>query len=228
MTTTGNQDILLALETSGRCSSFALLDNDNLVSEIIVQMPSQHKDSLALWIDQWLREVAIDVSQLSGVAVSCGPGSFTGLRVGMSLAKGLCLACNIPLWSVPTLEAMVYAVPPTTNVLCPTTVARRGECYAALYRWSPSGIVVVEPPFVASASALSNRLSGPVWLWGEGVQKIRDDLEVLLTSEQEILTSDAFQPRASAVARLARQKILAGGTPAGPDLEPFYLKQFPG
>jgi tRNA threonylcarbamoyl adenosine modification protein YeaZ len=272
----GEENYLLALETSGKTLSFALLDDDQLVSEVLMRLPTQNKDGLALWIQRWFQDLNITVEQLNGVAVSCGPGSFTGLRVGMSLAKGICLARNIPLWAVPTLVAMAYNVPPTDRLLCPTTVARTKECYAALFRWTEEGIKEVKSPFVADAQTLAKHLSslkvtklqsykvdplsfppyfaggknsqdrkGPdlllqgedtlqhnklpeVWIFGEGALGMKDDLQKLLPQHQQILTNDLFLPRASSVARLAQQMILQGVKPAEPDLEPFYLKKFPG
>jgi len=257
----GGSDYLLALETSGKTLSFALLDHDYLVSEVLIRLPIQNKDGLALWIQNWFHDLNVAMEQLNGVAVSCGPGSFTGLRVGMSLAKGICLARNIPLWAVPTLQAMAHSIPPTDRLLCPTTIARNKECYAALFRWDSDRcqdhkdpdllkIREVEPPFVADAQKLAEHLSShtlqsgdlpafggqalqhdkmpPTWIYGEGALGMRDDLQKLLPQHQQILTNDLFLPRASSVARLAYQMILKGEKPAAPDLEPFYLKRFPG
>ena len=219
---------LLALETSGKTNSFALLDNDDLVGEVIIRFPVHRKDSIALWIHNWLRDLDVPLDKLNNVAVSWGPGSFTGLRVGMSIAKGLCLSHNISLWQIPTLHAMALAAPPTGNLLCPTTLARSGECYVAVYRQTSGSLEELDPPFVADAQHLCDHLSGAAWIWGEGALAMQDNLEDLLSPEQRIVTGDIFLPRASLVARAAKQKILAGGEAATPDLEPFYLKQFPG
>jgi tRNA threonylcarbamoyladenosine biosynthesis protein TsaB len=228
MTGSRNHPTLLALETSGRTASFAVLEDDWLVCEVVTNLSVQQKDSFPLWINQWLKEIGISMQQLTGVAVSMGPGSFTGLRVGMSLAKGICLAQNIPLWAVPTLTAMAHSLPPTNNVLCPTTIARSGECYAALYSNSSGELQELAPPFVADAKGLRNHLTGPAWIWGEGAWEMQHDLEPLLGKDQYIEHGDTFLPRASAIARLAIENILNGEEPAAPDLEPFYLKQFPG
>jgi len=205
----------------------------------------QQKDSFPLWISQWLSEIGIPLGRLTGVAVSMGPGSFTGLRVGLSLAKGICLAQNIPLWAVPTLQAMARALPPTDSLLCPTTIARSGECYAALYSNALGEVQELEPAFVADARTLVEhlsadilqgedtlqhdaRLTGHAWIWGEGVSAMQHDLEPLLGKDQHIQQGDLFLPRASAIARLAQIQIARGEAPAPPDLEPFYLKSFPG
>lgn len=214
------------METSGKTVSFAVLENDQLVCEVLTNLAVQQKDSFALWISQWLSEIGISVGQLTGVAVSTGPGSFTGLRVGMSLGKGICLARNIPLWAVPTLTAMAYSIPPTDRLLCPTTFARNGECYAALYSNASGRILQLEPPFVTDTAGLAKRLTKPAWIWGEGALAIQNDLETLLKKDQPIQRSDLFLPRASAIARLAQQQIANGETPAAPDLEPYYLKSF--
>jgi tRNA threonylcarbamoyladenosine biosynthesis protein TsaB len=245
------KNCLLALETSGRTASFAVLEDDRLICEVLTNLSVQQKDSFPLWISQWLNDIGMPMERLTGVAVSMGPGSFTGLRVGMSLAKGICLAQNIPLWAVPTLQAMAQALPPTDWVLCPTTIARSGECYAALYSNSSGELQELEPPFVADArtlvehlsadilhgedtsqhdhaKGLSDRLTGPAWIWGEGAWAMQHDLESLLGEDQHIEHGDLFMPRASAIARLAQIQIARGDIPATPNLEPFYLKSFPG
>ena len=219
---------LLALETSGAHTSFALLQDNNLISEVTTHMSPKYRDRLAHWIDHWLKELNISVVQLSGIAVSTGPGSFTGLRVGMSVAKGLCAALDIPLWAVPTLEAMAFSAAITDKLLCPTTLARSKECYAALYKRTSKGIQELSPPFTADAKALAESISEPAWIWGEGALNLKNDLLPLLSPNQEIIENDAFLPRASAIARWAIHAIHRGLPPADPELEPFYLKQFPG
>ncbi len=219
---------LLALETSGANTSFALLQDNTLISEVTTHLSPKYRDRLAHWIDHWLKELNISVDQLSGIAVSTGPGSFTGLRVGMSVAKGLCVALNIPLWAVPTLEAMACSMAISDKLLCPTTLARNQECYAALYKWSSEGIRELSPPFSADAESLAERVTEPAWIWGEGAMNLKNDLLFLLSPNQEIIENDAYLPKASAIARWAVQAINRGLTPADPELEPFYLKQFPG
>jgi len=239
----GGKACLLALETSGKTVSFAVLDEDRLVCEVLTSLAVQQKDSFPLWISHWLNEIGISMGQLMGVAVSIGPGSFTSLRVGMSLAKGICLARNIPLWAVPTLKAMAHGIPATNHLLCPTTFARKGECYAALYSNVSGELQEVEPPFVADAGTLvehltANRLPGgdtpqhddplprPTWIWGEGALALQQDIEPLLEKGHSIQRGDIFLLRASAIARLAQAQIADGDDPAAPDLEPYYLKSF--
>jgi len=219
---------LLALETSGTHTSFALLQDDTLISEITTHLSPQYRDRLAHWIDLWLKELNIPVKQLSGIAVSTGPGSFTGLRVGMSVAKGLCEALGVPLWAVPTLEAMAYSAAITGKLLCPTTLARSQECYAALYKRTSEGIQELSPPFTADAKSLAECLYEPAMIWGEGALNLKDNLLPLLSPDQEIIENDTFLPKASAIAQWALQAIKRGLTPADSELEPFYLKQFPG
>ena len=226
--TTQTSKYLLALETSGAHTSFALLQDNTLISEVTTHLSPKYRDRLAHWIDHWLKELDISVDRLSGIAVSTGPGSFTGLRVGMSVAKGLCAALDIPLWAVPTLEAMACSMAITDKLLCPTTLARSQECYAALYKWSSDGVQELSPPFSADAKILAEQITAPTWIWGEGALNLKNDLLPLLSPDQDIIENDAYLPKASAIARWAVQAINRGLTQADPELEPFYLKQFPG
>ena len=226
--TKATSNYLLAIETSGARSSFAICRDDTLISEIITHLSPNYRDRLAHWIDYWLKELDITPHQLSGVAVSAGPGAFTGLRAGMSVVKGLCLALDIPLWAVPTLEAMAFNAINTDRLLCPTTLARNKECYAAIYQRTLEGIKEILPPIAANAETLAGQLTEPALLWGEGVDNIGEELQPLLSSDQVIMENDTAFPRASGIARWAQQAINNGLTPAEPELEPFYLKQFPG
>ncbi len=131
---------LLALETATTCGSVALVEGGKVLAEYSLDIPATHSRRLLAQIDQIRRDVGVDWQDLVGVAVSLGPGSFTGLRISLSMAKGLILAHNLPLLGVSTLDGLARQVtsPPGTKI-CALLDARKQEVYAALYECGADG-----------------------------------------------------------------------------------------
>src|SRR5690242_19383342 len=125
---------VLALETSTLAGGVALMDGERLVAEYVLDVGVTHSERLLAVIDRVLADARWAPRDLEGLAVSIGPGSFTGLRVGVSTVKGLAWALGLPIAAVPTLDAMAAAVPSSAWPVCPILTARRGEVYASLYR----------------------------------------------------------------------------------------------
>lgn len=125
---------VLAIETSTMAGSVALLDGEELVSEYLLNIKMTHSERLLLAIDHILRDAKIPISEVDGFAISIGPGSFTGLRIGTSTVKGLAFAANKPVVGVPTLDALAENLLFTDCLICPMLDARKKEVYAALYK----------------------------------------------------------------------------------------------
>lgn len=133
-----NRDITLkiaALESSGLVASVALMQDDTLLAEYTVNYKKTHSQTLLPMLDELKRMTELDLRTLDAVAVSAGPGSFTGLRIGSATAKGLGMALNVPIIAVPTLEALAYQCYGTKALVCPIMDARRGQVYAGVYRF---------------------------------------------------------------------------------------------
>ncbi|RLB07812.1 MAG: tRNA (adenosine(37)-N6)-threonylcarbamoyltransferase complex dimerization subunit type 1 TsaB [Deltaproteobacteria bacterium] len=124
---------ILGIDTSTSCGSIGLIDGDQIVAEHVLCCDETHSTRLIPSIQTLLREARLDLKEIDGLAVSLGPGSFTGLRVGLSTVKGLALAAEKPVVGVPTLDALAYNIPFTPYLICPFLDARRGEVYTALY-----------------------------------------------------------------------------------------------
>jgi len=129
---------ILGIETSTRTGSVALMDEERLIAEYTLNLSQTHTSRLMPAIDQVLKDACITINQVDGIAVSLGPGSFTGLRIGISTAKGLAQALSKPIVGIPTLDGLAFNLPYTTGIICPILDARKGEVYAALYE-SPDG-----------------------------------------------------------------------------------------
>ena len=131
---------VLAVETSTLSGGAALLDGERVVGEYTLDVRITHSERLMAAIDQLLTDAGWTARDLEGIAVTVGPGSFTGLRVGLSTVKGLALALSIPVAAVPTLDAMAAMLPFAALPVCPVLDARKREVYASLYRWDGLGM----------------------------------------------------------------------------------------
>src|SRR5437773_831287 len=126
---------VLAVETSTLAGGVAVLDGDVLVGQYLLDVRVTHSERLMVALDRLLGDAGWTVLDLEGLAVAVGPGSFTGLRVGLSTVKGLAVALGVPVAAVPTLDAMAASLPFAALPVCPVLDARKGEVYASLYRW---------------------------------------------------------------------------------------------
>ncbi|PYM04330.1 MAG: tRNA (adenosine(37)-N6)-threonylcarbamoyltransferase complex dimerization subunit type 1 TsaB, partial [Candidatus Rokuibacteriota bacterium] len=126
---------VLGLETATLAGGAALIDGDRIVGEYTLNIRVTHSERVMAAVDRLLTDAGWRPSDLEGLAVSIGPGSFTGLRIGVSTAKGLALALGLAVVPVPTLDALAAGLPFAALPVCPILDARKGEVYASLYRW---------------------------------------------------------------------------------------------
>src|SRR3972149_5910503 len=126
---------ILALESATLTGGAALLDGDRLVGESVLSVSLTHSERLMAMADRLLRDCDWTAKDLEGLAVSIGPGSFTGIRVGVATMKGPALALGLPVAPVPTLDALASTLPFADVPVCPLLYARKGEVYVSLYRW---------------------------------------------------------------------------------------------
>ncbi|MCS7017561.1 MAG: tRNA (adenosine(37)-N6)-threonylcarbamoyltransferase complex dimerization subunit type 1 TsaB [Cytophagales bacterium] len=167
--------VLLSLETSGSSCSVALHQNGRLIAYAELHQEKSHSGRLTLLIEELLRHSNLSPQNLTAVAVSAGPGSYTGLRIGVSTAKGLCFALGIPLLAVDTLQAMSYGVAaqgivPPEVLLCPCIEARRMEIYRAIWDAAHHCLLPAEP-HILTPHSFDDFSTRPLWLFGSGAEK---------------------------------------------------------
>lgn len=159
------------------------------------------------------------------VAVAIGPGSFTGLRIGLSFAKGLALSATLRIVGIPTLDALAVAALPWEGRLCVALDARKREVYAAVYERAGDGIVRIAPVRALGAERLAEEIGGPSTVIGDAVEAYGEVFTRVLGAGVRLLPSTLHPPRASALARLAAARLASD--PHGDDLAtlaPCYVR----
>ncbi|CAM3308911.1 tRNA (adenosine(37)-N6)-threonylcarbamoyltransferase complex dimerization subunit type 1 TsaB [Rhodothermus bifroesti] len=227
------KSLLLALETATEVCSVALLNGDSLYFEATLQQGRIHAERLAPLIATALEHSGVQAAELQAVAVSMGPGSYTGLRVGVSTAKGLCEATNAALIGVPTLEALAASVMPYAepeDVIIPLLNSRRSEVYAAAYRIGPENTLHPLAKAVAyEAAELASwlealGLNGRLHLVGEGTTRVAPYLPK--QPGLRLLDPHTHLMRAFWVGRLGWRRYQQGQIADVASFEPLYLKDF--
>ena len=208
---------VLGLETSTLAGGVALVDGERLVAEYVLDVSVTHSERLLAAVDRVLADARWAPRDLEGVAVSIGPGSFTGLRIGVSTAKGLALALELPIAAVPTLDAMAAAVPWAALPVCPVLQARRGEVYASRYRRDGDGLRREWDYLALSPGELAGRLGEPTLLVGEGAASVDSPHVRHLPAPRRV-------PSPACVAVLGRERLRLGDSVGAAELAPLYLR----
>jgi len=208
---------VLAVETSTLAGGAALLDGDLVVGEYVLDVSATHSERLMGAVDRLLTDVGWTVRDLEGLAVSVGPGSFTGLRLGLSTVKGLALALAIPIAAVPTLDAMAALLPFAALPVCPVLDARKREVYASLYRWDGTGMRREWDYLAIAPGDLSGRLDEPVIVLGDGAEQIDSPYAQRIRPPRR-------GPSPACVGALGHARLAIGDTVAAAELVPIYLR----
>ena len=217
---------LLLIETSTSLCSVALAEDGVVTARRESVEPRAHAALTAPFVKEALDERGLRAADLSAVCVSAGPGSYTGLRVGVSTAKGICFAAGIPLLAVGTLEILVHQareagqLPEGCRCVIPMIDARRMEVYTAVFTPEGQRLTEVEPRIVDVQSFRAERDGGPVLFIGDGAEKCRE----LLAGPGAHFVQTC--PHAAAMLTPALRAFEAGEFRDVAYFEPFYLKDF--
>ena len=217
--------LILAFETSTRMCSVALLSEGNVLASRELNDGYSHAEKLTVFAEEVMAEAGHAYTDLDAVAVSKGPGSYTGLRIGASTAKGLCFGLNIPLIGISTLEAMCHqeGLPSVENAWkCPMIDARRMEVYTALFDEDNASQTPITAEIIDENSFAEVLEQHPVLFFGDGADKCE---EVLGTHPNAHFVPQVF-PSALSFARLVEARFAAEDFEDVAYFEPFYLKDF--
>ncbi len=227
---------ILAIETATAVCAAAVVRNGAVLGEAHVESPHVHSERLISLIDQALGHSGLGPGQLDGIAVSLGPGSFTGLRIGLSVAKGLAYASGKPLIAVLTLKGLAMqavrqslAVP--GSVILPLIDARRAEVYAAAYRFVNGVLEELIPSRTAHVHEIFSLLGGEtaVVIMGDGAEKFQEfgmESNIPELSRFVIPHRESRLCSAAAVGLLGERELAAGHTADLAALEPLYVQEF--
>ena len=216
--------LILSLETSASVCAVALHDKGVLLASSEVHIAQSHASKLAPLIDEVRKIAAVEMNTLKAIAISSGPGSYTGLRIGTSTAKGLCYALNLPLIAVNTLDLMVHQVRNINlhhAMLCPMIDARRMEVYCQLTDADQKIVQPVEAKIIDETSFLEHLKENEILFFGSGAEKCKDTI-----THPNAKFIGGLYPSVSVLGTSAFGKYQQGQIEDLVHFEPYYLKEF--
>lgn len=224
--TTGQSLNLLAFDTSTACCSVALIARGELVGEDRRSGAGNYSALLLRMIDRLLGDAGIALGELDCIAVTLGPGSFTGLRVGISTAQGIGTAIDKPLIGVSTLEIIAAQNMPFAGKLCPLLDARRSQVYAGLFEEEAGGLKALQEESVICPEQWASSLrEGPILFCGNGAQVYRETIKQVCTVRHHFAPDMNAAPHAAVLARIALQRFAAGQGKRPAQVLPGYVRR---
>ncbi len=218
---------VLAIESSGLVASAAIVTEDTMLAEYTVNFKKTHSQTLLPMVEEIVSMIGIELKEIDAIAVSAGPGSFTGLRIGSATAKGLGLALNKPIIPVPTTQGIAANLYGTEGILCPLMDARRNQVYTGLYRYNKNGFEIVEDQMAVLVDEIIekvNAIGEPVTYLGDGVEAFSAVLAEKTTVPYSFAPMHVNKQRAGALAARAIELYKAGVVQTAEEHEPDYLR----
>jgi len=215
---------LLSLETSTQVCSVAIHENGELIAFRELHEPRSAAAQLAVMIDGVMKESGTQNALLSGVVVASGPGSYTGLRIGVATAKGICFALNLPLMAVNTLDLLILQgkkLSGDSSLLCPMLDARRMEVYCKMVDSDLNEIEATQAKIIDTTSFHQYLEKTSVCFIGEGATKCKQ-----VITHANAIFFDEIIPSANWLGKLGYEKWLQQDFEDVATFEPYYLKDF--
>jgi tRNA threonylcarbamoyladenosine biosynthesis protein TsaB len=221
--------LILQIETATASCSVALAKDGSILSFKQVNERNIHAEVITLFIDELIAQAGLSYDQLDAIAVSCGPGSYTGLRIGLSTAKGLCFALDKPLIAIETLEAMAYGImrlveysPDNDILLCPMIDARRMEVFTAVFNTTGERITPTTAAIIDEHSFDDLLKDHKILFFGDGAEKCR----IVLGNHPNARFLPGFINSAIFLTQRAIEKFRKNEFEKVAYFEPYYLKDF--
>ena len=213
--------LILNIETATKnCSVSIAKDGKTIACKEIAEQNFSHAEKLHVFIEELLKENNLKFNVLKAVAVSQGPGSYTGLRIGVSSAKGLCYALSIPMIAIDTLELLARKISITNGLIIPMIDARRMEVYSAIFNVDYIKTRAVEAEIIDEYSY--SKINETIHLVGDGIAKFKD----VLTDNKFVYHNDEVYPSANEMSFLSFEKYKKSDFVDVAYFEPYYLKDF--
>lgn len=218
---------ILGLDSSGLVASVAIVEDENLLGEYTVNYKKTHSQTLLPMLDEVARMIELDLKSIDAIAIAGGPGSFTGLRIGSATAKGLGLALEKPIISVPTVDALAYNLVGHQDMVCPLMDARRNQTYTGLYRFHHNEMEQLKEQCAVGIDEIIqciNEMGMPVVFLGDGVPVFSPYIADNIKVPYSIALAHMNKQRAGAVAALGMQYFAAGRYETAEEHKPEYLR----
>lgn len=219
---------ILGFDSSGMVASVAIACDDILVAEYSVNYKKTHSQTLLPMFDAVVSMTELDLDSVDGIAVAAGPGSFTGLRIGMSTVKGLGLALDKPVVAVPTCHALAYNLWGSDKLICPILDARRSQVYTALYEFKDEEMITLKEQDAMDINDLIdiiNDLDRDVIFVGDGIPVFKERIEEKIKNKAYFAPAHLNRQRAGSVAVLGMIYMKEGKVENADDVKPVYLRK---
>jgi tRNA threonylcarbamoyladenosine biosynthesis protein TsaB len=217
---------VLSVETSTMLGGVAIADGEaGLIAELRLNVKTTHSERLMTVIDHALAQSELTLGEIDVFAVAIGPGSFTGLRIGLSTVKGLSYSTGKPVVAVPTLEAFAWNFPHCEHPVCLMLDARKGEVYAAVFRWEGSGFHREIEDTSISPEDLLNRLPWTTLFAGEGALLYQDMIRSIMKDKAVMAPPAGMVPSPANVAMLGLLKAARGEFVGAAEAVPLYIRR---
>ncbi len=218
---------ILAIESSSITASCAISDGADLLGEISLNHKKTHSEKLMPLIEKLMEELELKITDIDIIAISEGPGSYTGLRIGAAIAKSLAFAANLPIANIPTLKSLAGNVFDTDKLIVPIIDAKAGRIYTGIYKWEKGNLVEIKEQFPCNIDELIEILNGysePIIFNGDGSVNYRNLIEEKLNKEAYFAAALFNNLRASTLVYLAYNKSLNGEFCNASEFKPQYLR----
>lgn len=219
---------ILGIDSSGMVASAAIISEDILVAEFTVNNKQTHSQTLLPMVDQVVKMSGIALEELDAIAIAAGPGSFTGLRIGASTAKGIGLVLQKPIVAVPTLEGLAFRLAGTEGLICPILDARRNQVYTGIYRAQVDGIQIVAGQQAVDIHEILQKLTEyheKVTFLGDGVPVQEATIRQEYQGEYRFAPIHLSRQSAASVAALGQIYYRQGKKETAAGHRPIYLRK---
>jgi tRNA threonylcarbamoyladenosine biosynthesis protein TsaB len=216
---------VLGIDTSTMTGSVGLLNDLELMGEYTIGNLANHSERLMTMIDLLLKEVNLKLEEIDGIAVALGPGSFTGLRIGVTTAKALAYSLKKPIVGIPTLDALAQHFPLTDRLICPILDARKQEVYSAFYRSDGHKAQRISDYQVSSIEKVLEKIQEPVVFLGNGLLLYQSHIAKALGEKALFADPAHSSPRGGLIAWLGLQRLTQQDQDDPFSLVPLYVRR---
>lgn len=218
---------ILAIDSSAMVATVAIVTDGIITAEYTINHKKTHSQTLLPMIDEIIKMTETDKDSIDAIAITGGPGSYTGLRIGSATAKGIGLALDIPIINVPTMDALAYNFYSSQYVICPIMDARRNQVYTGIYHFDGCKMEVIKPQCIMMIQDLIlelDQMKKPVMFLGDAVEIQHKTIDEMMKTGHHFAPANMCRHRATSVAALAELYYKKGKIETAKEHKPDYLR----